>query len=44
LDPTPYTLRYELSLTSAAAKRSREDAGMDADDEGAGGGGRGGDN
>jgi len=46
-DSMKYTLKkmentlYELSLTSAAAKRSREDAGMEDEDE-AGGGGRGG--
>ena len=51
-DGLKYTLKkmentlYELSLTSAAAKRSREDAGLDDDDEEGGGKGkgRGGDN
>jgi hypothetical protein len=44
-DALKYTLKkmentlYELSLTSAAAKRSREDAGVDDDEPGRGGGG-----
>lgn len=44
-DSLKYTLKkmentlYELSLSSAAAKRSRDDAGMDEEEPGRGGGG-----
>ena len=46
-DSLKYTLKkmentlYEMSLTSAAAKRSREEAGLEEEDGGRGGGGGG---